>query len=169
MRLAVFNENPGTCILIRRGGLTVAHTEAPFFLCLSVLAGAALWNELARICLCAFFFCFFFWEEVQLANKCRAKPRRPRLPRRSDAEIFIGCLFSFSSLRKKKEDLQFSKQCRLCFCVKVFFFFISVILCSQCEFHTEGRECGGEEGIVFGLRIIIGECEWRDVFSFILS
>lgn len=25
--------------------------------------------------------------------------------------------------KKKKEDLQFSKQCRLCFCVKVFFWF----------------------------------------------
>lgn len=52
----MFNENPGTCILMRRGGLTVAHTEAPFFFkCLSVLARAALWNELAGICLCVFF------------------------------------------------------------------------------------------------------------------
>lgn len=43
----MFNENPGTSILMRRGGSTVARTEAPF--CLSLfLAGAALWNELAE-------------------------------------------------------------------------------------------------------------------------
>lgn len=43
----MFNENPGTCILMRRGGSTVAHTEAPFCFSLFV-AGAALWNELAE-------------------------------------------------------------------------------------------------------------------------
>lgn len=110
---------------------------------------------------------------MQLANKCRAKPRRPRLPRRSDAEIFIGCLFSFSSLKKKKKRKTCSFQNSVGFVsvLRFFFgfFFISVILHSQCEFHTVGRECGGEEGIVFGLRIIRGECEWRDVFSFILN
>lgn len=101
----MFNENPGTSILMRRGGSTVARTEAPF--CLSLfLAGAALWNELAES---VYVFLRGSAAHEEKKKNCRAELWRPRLPRRSDAEIFIRCLFSLSPWREKRGSLSVFK------------------------------------------------------------
>lgn len=151
MRLAMFNENPGTCILMRRGGSAMALEPLSFFLCFG--SGCPL-EWIRQICLCGV-------QRSASHKYCRTEP----MPSVSPTEIRCWNIHRmpvfFFPLKKKKDDLQFSKQSRLCVWFK---FFISVILC---EFHTIGRECGGEEGVVFGLRFLRGECEWRDVFSFI--
>lgn len=85
----MFNENPGTCVLMRKGGSTTGHIEAPFLFFLCFGRGSPL-EELAESV------CVFFFRGSAAHEKCRAELCRPRLPRRSDAEIFIGCLFSFS-------------------------------------------------------------------------
>lgn len=158
----MFNENPGTCVLMRSGGSTVVH---PFVFCLFCFFGKGCPLErISQICLCFF---FFFFKRGSAAHKsCRTGPCRLCLPRRSDAEIFIGCLFCLFFPPEKKDRFKFSNQTRLCVWFK---FFISELLCSQCEFHTVGRERGGEDGVVFGLCFVRGECKWRDVFSFILN
>ncbi len=138
MRLAMFNENPGTCILMRKGVSTVARTEAP--LCFSLfLAGAALWNELAKsVCV--------FWR----GSAAHEKLSRWAAPSTSPTEIRCWNIHKMPVFplppeeKEKAEDFQFSKQCRLCVWFK---FFISVILCSQREFHAVGREREGRDSL----------------------
>lgn len=106
----------------------------------------------------AFFFNELFLLKRQLHFKVALSRAVCVLPRRSNAEIFIGCLFSFFPKgKKKKKTTSCSFQNRVSFVSG--WSFISVILYSQREFHTTGRELGGEEGAIFGLRFIRGECE----------
>ena len=141
----MFNENPGTCLLTRRGDSAVAHVEAPFCFPLFWL-GLPFCNDLAES---VYVGVFFFLREEATAHE---KLSRPRLPRRSDAEIFIRCLFSFFPPEERENERErererllsvFKKQCRLCVWLKFFFFpyfsCITVILCSQREVQTSGR------------------------------
>lgn len=132
----MFNENSETCILLR-GWLNCGVRWSPFvFLCFGW--GCPL-EWISWICLCVF-------ERGAAHKNCRTELRRPHLPRRSDAEIFIRCLFSFSPWRKKN-CFQFSKQCRLCVWLTFFIFQAPISDTLQSEWVSHRGEGKWKRGL----------------------
>lgn len=146
MRLAVFNEIPGTY---------AGPSRPPALFPVSVRA--PVWKAWDK----SECFNYLFLLKKTIAFQSSTQPCRLCLPRRSNAEIFIGCLFSFFPRRKKKDILQFSKQSKLCVWLK--FHICDTLQSVWVSHHREG------EGAVFGLRFIGGDCERRDASSFISS
>lgn len=152
MSLAMYNENSGTCILLR-GWLDCGVRWGPFvFLC---LGWGCLLEWISQIC----FLCVLRKTRTAKKNQiiCRAELCRPRLPWRSDAEIFIRCLFLFFFLKRKLLSKLLStfnsKPCRLCV---------------WWTFSYTGSEDGMDgAGIVSGLCIRREVCKWRDEFLFL--